>query len=222
MYESKKTNARRPADFFARYLGGRIIDIGCGDDPVLAEAERFDLLEGDANEILKFRSAGAYDCAYSSHCLEHMRAPRSALAQWWALVKPGGYIVLVVPEEDLYEQGYWPSLFNKDHKATFRLRRTQSWSPVSVDLHAAVAALPEAEIIAAEVQDEGYDHRLRGRGRPHLGFLRRLANGLARRQPRPRGLAASLLYLLAAIGTPVDQTRGAALAQIQIVARKRG
>ena len=63
----------------------------------------------------------AYDAVCSSHCLEHMRDVPAALTQWWALVRKGGYLVLVVPDEDLYEQGGWPSLFNSDHKATFRI-----------------------------------------------------------------------------------------------------
>ena len=50
-----------------------------------------------------------------------MRDVPQALEQWWQLVKPGGAMVIVVPDEDLYEQGAWPSLFNRDHSATFRL-----------------------------------------------------------------------------------------------------
>jgi SAM-dependent methyltransferase len=226
MRESEKTNARRTADFIATYLTGRIIDIGSGSDPVTASAERFDVGEGDANEILKFRPAQSYDCVYSSHCLEHMKHPLSALKQWWALVKPGGYLVLVVPHEDLYEQGYWPSLFNRDHKATFRISKSNatSWSPVSIDLHEAVSLLPESEIISEEIQHDGYDYRLQGSGRPHLGFLRRLATRLVSAGRTAHGfkqIALPILRLLAMLGTPVDQTRGSALAQIQIVAHKR-
>src|SRR3984893_6307145 len=174
MRESEKTNARRTADFIATYLTGRIIDIGSGSDPVTAHAECFDVGDGDANEILKFRPAQSYDCVYSSHCLEHMKHPLSALKQWWALVKPGGYLVLVVPHEDLYEQGYWPSLFNRDHKATFRISKSNatSWSPGSIDLHESVSLVPEAEVIPEEVRDDGYDYRLQGSGsRPHLGLV---------------------------------------------------
>jgi hypothetical protein len=70
---------------------------------------------------------------------------------WWALVKPGGYLVIVVPDEDLYEQGMWPSRFNTDHKATFNLGESKSWSPVSYDIEALVQALPRAEIIEARL-----------------------------------------------------------------------
>jgi SAM-dependent methyltransferase len=222
--ESTKSNAYRPPEFFARYLTGRVIDIGCGNDPVTAEVEKFDLAEGDANKILEARPAQSYDAVYSSHCLEHMSDPVSALAQWWALLKPGGYLVLVVPEENLYEQGYWPSIFNGDHKATFRISGAASWSPVSIDLPAAIGALPGAEIVAADVQDNGYDYRLRQHGSRYRSFLRKRADRLVRlgyRWPLVKPpIITPILRLFARFGTPIDQTRGDALAQIQVIARK--
>jgi SAM-dependent methyltransferase len=224
MRESEKANTRRSEDFFRNYLTGRVIDIGSGNNPVTAQAECFDIADGDANELLKFRAAESYDCVYSSHCLEHMKDPRSALKQWWALIRHGGHLVLVVPHEDLYEQGYWPSRFNKDHKATFRIGGAASWSPVSIDLHELVHSLPGSEIISEEIQDNGYDYRLQGSGKAHAGFLRRLATRLIKSSARADGfrpIAIPILRLLAVLGTPVDQTRGSALAQIQIVARKR-
>lgn len=224
MRESKKSNPYRSPEFFRKYLSGRVIDIGCGDDPVTASAERFDVAEGDANEVLKFRPAQSYDAVYSSHCLEHMKDPLSALSQWWDLLKPGGYLVVVVPDENLYEQGYWPSIFNDDHKATFRICGTGSWSPVSVDLRAAIGSLPDSEIIAADVQDNGYDCRLQQRGARHSKFLRKRADRLVRlglRLPLIEPPIALTLRLLAFCGTPIDQTRGDALAQIQVIARKR-
>ena len=64
-----------------------------------------DLIHGDAQHILDYKKKESYDCVNSSHCLEHMKDVPSALSQWWGLVKPGGYLVTVVPHEDLYEQG---------------------------------------------------------------------------------------------------------------------
>src|SRR5690348_14443562 len=112
--EASKTKRVRGEEFVQRYLQGRVIDIGCGADPIVSHAERFDLAEGDAQEIAAVRQAGAYDAVYSSHCLEHMRDVRRALQQWWSLVRHGGHLILVVPDEDLYEQGGWPSLFNRE------------------------------------------------------------------------------------------------------------
>src|SRR4051812_17208610 len=85
-------------------LVGQGIDIGCGEDPVIPNARRFDVEDGDANNILEYVK-GKFDFVYSSHCLEHMHDPRKTLQDWWELVKPGGHLILIVPDEDLYEQG---------------------------------------------------------------------------------------------------------------------
>ena len=223
--ESRKTNLLRGDAFLRTYLSGRVIDIGAGKDLVCPHAEGFDIADGDANTITRHRERGAYDAVHSSHCLEHMRDPAAALAEWWALVRPGGYLVLVVPDEDLYEQGIWPSAFNRDHKSTFRLDKTDSWSPVSHDIRRLVGALPGCEIVSAEIHDAGYDHSLRMKHGDHrvtkIRWLR-LARSIGKRVPRygPR-LQRYFEDLAAHRGVPLDQTAREAVAQIQVVARKR-
>ena len=224
MDEARKTNALRGADFMRTYLAGRVIDIGAGKDLVCANAEGFDVGDGDANVISRFRPVGAYDAVHSSHCLEHMHDPAAALREWWSLVKPGGYLVLVVPDEDLYEQGIWPSIFNRDHKATFRLDKPVSWSPVSHDIRKLVAALPGCEIITAEIQDRHYDYSLRmkhGAVRRKRPWWLRIGRSLGRRVPvaGPR-LRTWFENRAVSSGVPLDQTARDALAQIQVVARK--
>jgi hypothetical protein len=66
-------------------LSGKGIDIGCGFDPVLPGVRRFDVGDGDANEITKYIHE-QFDYVYSSHCLEHMHDPKKALLYWWKLV----------------------------------------------------------------------------------------------------------------------------------------
>jgi SAM-dependent methyltransferase len=229
MKESAKTRKFRDSDFYSRYFKGRTIDIGCGDDLVVANAEPFDMPQGDANEITKFRPAAAYDTVYSSHCLEHMRDVPKALAGWWELVKPGGFLIVVVPDEDLYEQGFWPSLFNGDHKATFRLCRSSTWSPVSYDLCDLMAALPGSEPTSIARQDDGYIYAFRrcgGADKPKLRrFLRRTLRSMKKRRLAARWLEV-LFYAIATLcRCPIDQTSqvtvDGALAQMEIIARKR-
>lgn len=223
--EATKTRAVRGADFAARYLQGRVIDIGCGGDLTVPHAEPFDREHGDAQDIGELREKGAYDAVCSSHCLEHMRDVPRALSQWWSLVRDGGYLVLVVPDEDLYEQGAWPSLFNTDHKATFRFRKSSSWSPVSFDLEELVKALPEAEVISCERQDYRYDHSLRktsiSRSGRMLFHVAVYSSAACRRFRVPVRWAQLLMKALTKLGAPIDQTDGSALAQIQIIARRR-
>ena len=138
-------------------------------------------------------------------------------------MRPGGYLVLVVPHEDLYEQGFWPSIFNSDHKVTFRLDGDTSWSPVSFNIRRLVQELPGATVISAEAQDFAYIHDLNfrgGRRKKKWGF--RALKSIARRIPRvgPR-LKRRLEELGVAWGVPLDQTKRDALAQIQVIARKK-
>ena len=90
MDESAKTNRLRSAEFHRTYFSGRVIDIGCGPDLVVPHAVPFDVEHGDAQWIRNYFEAESFDCVHSSHCLEHMRDVKSALEQWWELVKRGG------------------------------------------------------------------------------------------------------------------------------------
>jgi SAM-dependent methyltransferase len=159
MRETSKASQFRSREFFEKYLCGRVIDIGAGNDPVCHAAEIFDVADGDANRIDEFRTIEAYDSVYSSHCLEHMNDPQDALNRWWKLVKPGGYLIVVVPDEELYEQGFWPSIFNTDHKASFR-HRYSSTNPASFDLEEIVATLPGSRIVSVERQIINYNLKL--------------------------------------------------------------
>jgi hypothetical protein len=72
-------------------------------------------------------------------------------------VKPGGFLFFIVPDEDLYEQGVFPSRFNADHKATFTICKISSWSPVSCNVFELANNLPNSKIIKIALQDLGYD-----------------------------------------------------------------
>jgi len=227
--EARKTNAVRGDEFNRRYFSGTVIDVGCGPDLVVPHALPFDIEDGDAQWLRRYFEPQSFDCVHSSHCLEHMPEPGLALSQWWELVKPSGHLIVVVPDEDLYEQGIWPSLFNPDHKATFTLGKQQpSWSPVSHDIGSLVAALPRSEIVDARIHDGFYNRSLlrkdsrRGLRLYRLGLLR---DRIMRRSMRAGLPAYRLNRLLDRLevraGKPIDQTLGPAMAQIQVVAQKR-
>lgn len=160
MRETSKTNRVRSEAWKQRYLSGRVLDIGAGDDPVCPHAEVFDRAQGDAEHILSYLTENSYDTVLSSHCLEHMRDPRKALSDWWRLVRPGGALVIVVPDAELYEQGHWPSRWNGDHKTTWGLFAAPGAPPHRHGLVDLVRALPGARLVSAEVQDYGYDYSL--------------------------------------------------------------
>jgi len=206
--------------FETSILSGKGIDVGCGPDPICPDARRFDVEDGDANDILNYVTE-TFDFVYSSHCLEHMYDPRKALQGWWELVKPGGHLFLIVPDEDLYEQGVFPSRFNPDHKATFTIAKARSWSPVSINVLDLVAELPGSQLVSLILQDQAYDRSLSYCGNVRPSRVTRLAIKTYRKLKRFTPVRVQALEVVEARFTPVDQTMlPDVLAQIQCIVRK--
>lgn len=201
-------------------LTGKGIDIGCGPDPVSPDARGFDMEDGDANEITKYVSE-QFDYVYASHCLEHMHDPAKALLEWWKLVKVGGHIFFLVPDEDLYEQGVFPSRFNSDHKATFTISKRKSWSPVSINVLDLARSLPGGELVSLQLQDIGYDRQLHKHSLSRtnrIATFARKAHGKIRRHTK---LFVPGLDRLLNRFTTIDQTmKPDAVAQIQCIVKK--
>lgn len=111
---------RRLSDsrFATRYFRGNGLDIGGGGDsialfkelfPLITSVFLFDTQHGDG-QYLENIPDSQFDFIYSSHCLEHLHDPKVSLKNWIRVLKPGGYIVCQIPDEDLYEQGFWLNL----------------------------------------------------------------------------------------------------------------
>jgi SAM-dependent methyltransferase len=144
MNECSKAIQRRLSDsrFIRRYFVGRGLDIGAGDDglskygeffPLMGTVRDWDVADGDAQYLAGVPDQ-ALDFVHSSHCLEHMYHPGIALENWLRVLKPGGHLICIVPDEDLYEQGVFPSRWNGDHKFTFTIHKAVSWSTRSISL----------------------------------------------------------------------------------------
>ena len=58
------------------------------------------------------------DYVFSSHCLEDMQDTEGTLREWLRVLKPGGYLVLYLPDKDYYYNIGHP-LANKNHKHDF-------------------------------------------------------------------------------------------------------
>jgi ADP-heptose:LPS heptosyltransferase/predicted SAM-dependent methyltransferase len=181
MNESSKLKRKLTNLQVKEWFSGQGIDIGCGKDIIYPSCIGFDKKDGDANNITKYVDR-QFDFVYSSHTLEHMIDPFHALSEWWKLVKPSGTMIVTVPDEDLYEQGVFPSKWNVDHKWTFTIHKEKSWSNRSVNITNLISSLPNCEVLCIEQQSDGYVKNVQYRG--------------------------------------IDQTKGAALAQIMFVLRK--
>ncbi len=161
MKECSKSIARRLSDpnFSNRYFVGHGIDIGGKPDPLalyvgmftrMDSVKTWDWEDGDAQHLASIADE-ALDFVHSSHCLEHLVDPRQGLKHWFRALKPGGYLVITVPDEDLYEQGVFPSTFNRDHKWTFTIFKHASWSDRSLNVLDLVRDLgPAAELVRVE------------------------------------------------------------------------
>lgn len=171
MHELSKSILRRLHDtrFATRYFRGQGIDIGGAPDPLSGYRELFplmaavriwDLPDGDA-ELMRGVADETFDFVHSSHCLEHLRDPAAALANWLRILRPGGHLIVTVPDEDMYEQGVFPSTFNADHKWTFTIFKNMSWSPRSVNLTELLAGLGmQAEVVRIEQLDAAFRYRV--------------------------------------------------------------
>ena len=167
MQETSKSLIRRSYDkrYATRWLVGDGIDIGSGDDPLAGYVPLFPLMravrswdmpDGDAM-LMEGVKDDYYDFVHSSHCLEHLVDPAEALRNWVRICKPGGHLLLMVPDEDLYEQGIWPSIYNNDHKYSFTIGKPQSWCPQSVNVIDLLRAVwDKVAILRIELLDSGY------------------------------------------------------------------
>jgi SAM-dependent methyltransferase len=102
------------------YCNGNGVDIGSGGDPIVPWAISMDLPRkefetyhsghdprhaihygGDAKN-LPFKDH-TLDFLYSSHLLEDFLDWDPVLAEWARVLKPGGFIIILVPDKDLWK-----------------------------------------------------------------------------------------------------------------------
>jgi SAM-dependent methyltransferase len=123
-HESRKTYAEKIANgFFAKYLSGEaILEIGYkgyvdGTVPIVPQAIGIDVdYPGYDGVQLPFPDE-SQDAVYSSHCFEHIQEYQAVLREWYRVLKVGGYLIIVVPHQHLFERRrHLPSRGNIDHK----------------------------------------------------------------------------------------------------------
>lgn len=162
--EMTKAAKRRFMDgnFHLKYFVGHGIDIGGKPDPLskyckfvfpgMGSVRIWDLEDGDA-QYMKGVPDNSFDFLHSSHCLEHLHDPERGLKNWIRIVKSGGYLIITIPDEDMYEGGIFPSRYNPDHKHSFTIYKKTSWCDKSVnvlDLVKAVATQASVERIVLQ------------------------------------------------------------------------
>ncbi|WP_233874675.1 methyltransferase domain-containing protein [Paraburkholderia adhaesiva] len=209
MHETRKSvvrRAREPA-FVDHYFRGAGIDIGAGDDWLGSYAHMFPLMgqvvawnspRGDAVHV-KGVEDGTYDFAHSSHALANVANPAHVLARWLDIVRPGGYLIVTVPDEDLYGKGVWPSRFNRNHRVSFTIGKpgapddgTGARLPHSVSVLDLVAAMqPVAACERLVLLRDFYDGKCPGVDQTAKGVAECAIEIVLRKRevPTPRMLA---------------------------------
>lgn len=96
------------------YFHGRILDIGCGQYKTFPHfigvdsGKMWGKLSVDApiEDALKLDLFAGQSCdgVFSSHLLEHLRYEDvpTALNEWFRVIRPGGHLMLYVPDSDEY------------------------------------------------------------------------------------------------------------------------
>ena len=101
----------------SRLPRGKLLDIGCGDGKVMEHAQQLgwdvvgveidpeavrvaknaglNVIEADYDQVNKFSEQ--FDCVICSHVLEHLHQPMDLLERIKQVLKPGGYVLLVLP-----------------------------------------------------------------------------------------------------------------------------
>ena len=101
-----------------KYCQGNGIDVGYGGDPIVHTAINIDLpnpytkvgvfprhLSGDGRDLYWFQD-NCLDYVYSSHLLEDFPVNEiiDTFSEWLRVLKPGGYLVLYLPDEQAYRK----------------------------------------------------------------------------------------------------------------------
>jgi ubiquinone/menaquinone biosynthesis C-methylase UbiE len=174
-WEQSKSAKRRfnLGEFHTKYFVGNGVDIGGKPDPLsqyagifskMGQVRLWDLEDGDAQYMAGVED-NTFDFVHSSHCLEHMNDPKVALANWIRILKPGGHLIVTVPDEDLYEMGVFPSRFNPDHKWSMTIYKKQSWCSSSVNIMEMLQGLCDRiKVIKIELIEDFYRPYLVGHG----------------------------------------------------------
>lgn len=125
------------------YMHGVALDLGCGGYKVfphfigIDSGKEWGKLHADVivdtAERMPLFASNSADCVFSSHLLEHIEDYKSALKEWWRIVKQGGYLALYLPDEDEYPK-VGKTGANVDHKWNVNFDKVVEAMPDGWDL----------------------------------------------------------------------------------------
>ena len=175
MYETTKAAFLRRSNnrLFTNVFKGNGLHIAPGSDPLkkhhyplcnnISLANTTDTrLETDT--LNQQRGDKQFDFVYASNLAFYENEPIEVIKHWLEFVVSKGHLVFTVPDEDLYEQGNFPSIFNNSHKKTFSIYKQLSWSGKHYNLLDIIQKLNNVTCRKIELIDSNYDYSLYGKG----------------------------------------------------------
>lgn len=158
MRETFKAYRRFKSDpLWSRIPAGKWIDIGGGTD-ALPNSTCYDVPH-DAQTCADLKRQ-SYQLVYSSHCIEHINDAPAALATWWSLVAPGGWLWVLAPDWQLYEHALWPSTLNAKHLWRCRLLGRTDYTERWLSLGNEAEAMAGAQVMRLAIQDTDYNYTI--------------------------------------------------------------
>lgn len=170
-FEQSKAFMRRLHDsrFVTTYFVGNGIDVGGGPDslafysemfPLMQSCRTWDKADGDGM-LLEGVEDESLDFVHSSHCLEHLTNPDTALENWIRVTRKEGHIVILLPDEDMFEQGVWPSRYSgTDHITSWTIGKKDSWAPKSRNVMSfLIKYLDKVSVQKIELLDSTYFYK---------------------------------------------------------------
>ena len=137
------------------FMAGEVLDLGCGPEPVLPRAVGVNrggappvrALDVDAlsTDLADYFNGKQFDTVFSSHCLEHMYSPIAfTLKHWLQVVRPGGFMVLYLPDERYYQFHANPFIRNPEH-FHYLTMDTFEWYLIQLDNVRIVHLIPDVD-----------------------------------------------------------------------------
>lgn len=151
-----------------KYLIGDIVDIGCGDSPIMDTAfgidgRDFPCVNFITDTLYDLPSklpdkVGIFSSCISSHVAEHLPDLYRAVKEWAEFCKQGGYFILYLPDGDYYNNKENPEHFHDTKYEPFLMWFTRSFCGEGRNFKGEQYAQPIFELIESgqDVKEENH------------------------------------------------------------------
>ncbi|GAB6855717.1 hypothetical protein [Asaia astilbis] len=159
MFEVEKAVKRYVHDsrFSGRYFRGRGYETNPARVSLKDFQDTFPLMQIAPEAEFGEEKERQAEFIFACHSLEKMPNPFEGLKGYIDRLAPGGHFVGILWDEDMYEQGQFPSSYSPDHKWSFTIAKTKSWSSRSVGILKMLLLLDwQVEVIKIEKIDHTY------------------------------------------------------------------